>query len=243
MNKQYSGTSQLALTVEVLDNRPDRPVVTILVDGEKPFAGVASTWQGFDPDDLLGAQQPLVPREPAGRRVAVHRCSCGEPGCGVIAPVIVGSPDGRLVSWVDFSDYVGVFCGPTYDGVVPYDGRPWPLPDLHFDRGQYEAEVARATADRSWETPRRKTARLIRERLDLLQLSPDLTLRWVAPGWTDDGIVLAFDGDRLLKLTSRHQDPDEAAGELLAELLSTPVGEWVRAFGWRPSRLRKRSAP
>jgi hypothetical protein len=62
------------------------------------------------------------------------------------APVIMPSPDGRRVSWVDFRDYTGGFDGPTApDGDRP-DGRPWPIQDLHFDRGQYIAEVRRASA-------------------------------------------------------------------------------------------------
>ena len=52
---------------------------------------------GFDPRQILGAPFPLLPVD-LGRRVAVYRCSCGQPGCGVIAPVIVPSPDGACVA-------------------------------------------------------------------------------------------------------------------------------------------------
>jgi hypothetical protein len=68
-----------------LNDRPDRPVVQILVDGRKAFADQLPGWQGFDPADMLGDQSPLLP-EDLGRRVAVYRCSCGIAGCGVIAP-------------------------------------------------------------------------------------------------------------------------------------------------------------
>ena len=70
----------------------------------------------FDPAKMLGPHSPLLP-EDMGRRVAVYRCSCGEAGCGVIAPVIVASPDGTRISWVDFRDYVGVFIGPVEESV------------------------------------------------------------------------------------------------------------------------------
>ena len=135
----------------VLDDRPDWPVVQILADGREAFADQLPGWQGFDPEDMLGDQSPLLP-EDQGRRVAVYRCSCGIEGCGVIAPVIMPSPDGRRVSWVDFRDYTGVFAGPTASGTDRFDGRPWPIQDLHFDRSQYIAEIRRASGDRSWET-------------------------------------------------------------------------------------------
>ncbi|MGZ0149556.1 hypothetical protein ACXJJ3_21000 [Kribbella sp. WER1] len=73
------------LQLELVDDRPDWPVMEIRVNGANPFEAVAPDWRGFDPADILG---PLVPVE-GGRRVAVYRCSCGEPGCGVIAPHIV----------------------------------------------------------------------------------------------------------------------------------------------------------
>ena len=142
--------SVLTLGFEILDGRPDWPVVTIRVDGEEPFASVASGWRGFDPTEMLDGASPLVPVD-GDRRVALWQCSCGIAGCGVIAPVIVASPDGRRISWVDFRDYVGVFVGPVAPTSADHEGVPWDLPDLHFDRAQYVAEVARACADRSWE--------------------------------------------------------------------------------------------
>lgn len=39
------------------------------------------------------------------------------------------------------------------------EDRIWDLPDLHFDRKQYVAEIDRASRDDSWETDRRRTAR------------------------------------------------------------------------------------
>ena len=78
------------------------PVMQLLIDGIDLFSGVAPNgFIGFDPDELLGPDDPLIPAEPA-RRVAVYRCSCGEPGCGVVAPVISGSD--TQVWWRDFQD-------------------------------------------------------------------------------------------------------------------------------------------
>ncbi len=156
--------SVLTLGLEVVDNRPDWPVVSISVDGKNPFEQVAKEWRGFDPGEILGAGSPLVPDD-GGRRVAVYRCSCGEAGCGVIAPYVVPSPDRTSISWVDFRDYTGVFMHPVSLTAADHEGRPWDLPDIHFDRGQYLSEVRRVTSDRSWETPRRRTARLLDEHL------------------------------------------------------------------------------
>ncbi|WP_427886926.1 hypothetical protein ACQHIV_28920 [Kribbella sp. GL6] len=238
----------LSLHFEVRNEQPDWPVVAILVDGQNPFAAVAPDRQGFDPAAILGPPTPaptpdlgplapdptcdlgpLVPDD-AGRRVAVYRCSCGEPGCGVIAPYIVPSPDRRRISWVDFRDYTGVFDDPLTD--LTADGRPWDLPDLHFDRTQYLTEVHRATTDRSWETPRRATARLLTDRLTTVP-----HLRWISPAWNADGVQLSIEPpghhQLLLHLTSTAPTPSQAADDMAQQLLSCPPAERSRRFGWR----------
>jgi hypothetical protein len=195
---------------------------------------------------MLGPGSPLLP-EDLGRRVAVYCCSCGEPGCGVIAPVIVPSPDGRRVSWVDFRDYVGVFVGPVAESAGGGEGRPWDLPDLHFGRAQYVAEIERASRDTSWETDRRRTARLVYERLEPLGLvlPPDLGLAWTSPAWREDGVVLMFQRliraprfevrQQMLRLTSTLDDPDQAAEDMAQRLLSTSPDDWVDSFGLHPA--------
>jgi hypothetical protein len=168
-----------------------------------------------------------------------------EPGCGVIAPVIIPSPDGRRVSWVDFRDYVGVFVGPV-KSVVGDEGRPWDLPDLHFDRERYVAEIERASQDGSWETDRRRTARLLYEHLEPLELvlPPDLGLAWASPAWSADGVVLMFQRlirapqfevrQQMLRLTSTLDDPDQAAQNMVQRLLSISPDDWADSFGWHP---------
>jgi hypothetical protein len=232
----------LSLQFEVVDDRPDWPVVRVLADGLDPFALAAPGWRGFDPAKMLGPRSPLLPAD-LGRRVAVYCCSCGEPGCGVIAPVIIPSPDGRRVSWVDFRDYVGVFTGPVTESADGNEGRPWDLPDLHFGREQYVAEVERACRDGSWETGRRKTARLLYERLEPLELvlPPDLGLAWVIPAWREDGVVLMFQRliraprpevrQQMLRLTSTLDDPGQAAEDMAQRLLSASPDGWVNSFG------------
>jgi len=241
-----SGLSVLSLRFQIVGNRPDWPVVRVLVDGQDPFAAAVSGWRGFDPEKMLGPDSPLRPAD-LGRRVAVYCCSCGEPGCGVIAPVIVPSPDGRRVSWVDFRDYVGVFAGPVTESVNTDEGRPWDLPDLHFDRQQYVAEIERASRDRSWETGRRRTARLLYERLNPLGLvlPPDLGLDWAAPAWNEDRVALMFQHiiraprfeirQQMLRLTSTLDDPDQAAEDMARQLLSTSPDDWAGSFGSHPA--------
>jgi hypothetical protein len=235
------GLSVLSLQFEVPGNRPDWPVVRVLVDGRAPFAAVAPGWRGFDPAKMLGPRSPLLPVD-QGRRVAVYCCSCGEPGCGVIAPVIVPSPDGRRVTWTDFRDYVGVFTGPVRS-VGGGEGSLWDLPDLHFGREQYVGEIERASRDRSWETDRRRTARLVYECLRPLGLvlPPDLGLAGAAPAWNNDGVVLMFQRhiraprfevrQQLLRLTSTLSDPDQASEDIVHRLLSTSPDDWVESFG------------
>jgi hypothetical protein len=238
--------SVLSLQFQVLDDRSDWPVVQVLADGKDPFAEAAPDWRGFDPTRMLGPHSPLLPVD-LGRRVAVYRCSCGEAGCGVIAPVIVPSPDGRRVSWVDFRDYVGVFNGPVEESGGAPEGKPWDLPDLHFDREQYIAEVQRASRDGSWETPRRRTARLLYERLEPmgLVLPPDLDLASVSPTWNEAGFTLMFQRlrrvprfqvrEQILRLTSTYDDPEHAAEDMSQQLLSTLPDDWTRRFGWQPA--------
>lgn len=239
--------SALQLRFLVLGNRPDWPVVQVLVDGREAFVDELPGWQGFDPADMLGDQSPLLPGD-QGRRVAVYRCSCGIEGCGVIAPVIMPSPEGRRVSWVDFRDYTGVFNGPTASDTGRFDGRPWPFRDLHFDRSQYLDEIMRASGDRSWETPRRVTARLVADGLRArdMVLPPNLRLRWAAPAWNADGVELSFENrppggesflQQLLRLASAHSEPELAAHDILSRLQAVPVSEWSARFGLqRPPR-------
>jgi hypothetical protein len=218
------------------------------VDAVDPFRNVAVDWLGFDPAEMLGDESPLRPTS-FGQRVALKRCSCGEAGCGVIAPVIVASPDGRRISWIDFRDYTGVFIDPVCDEASDYEGKPWKLPDIHFDRAQYLQEVARASADWSWETPRRRVARQVHEQLAAAgaTVPPNLELRRVGPTWgmTDFSVYLTFTHvmhdpeysvDRqVLTLSSSADDPDEAAAHIVEQLLSEFPDDWARLHGYDPN--------
>lgn len=236
--------SQLSLHVEIGDAGPDWPMVSIDVDGQSPFEAMAEGWLGFDPAEILAADAPLLPSGNR-RHVALYRCCCGIAGCGVIAARIERSSDGQRISWTDLRNYVGVFDHPRTD--VDYDpliGRLWPLAGFSFATDQYEAEVGRLTADMSWETPRRRTARRVLERLadqQVLRSAPELALQWVAPAWDADGVELSLwgsdgragDEQVLLRLVSDSDDPEVASAEIAARLASVDPRDWSRHFSYR----------
>lgn len=82
------------------------PVATLLIDGKN----LDTQHLGFYPDDLFGRDEPLIPTRPP-RRVAVYRCTCGEPGCSSLAPMIIQA--GEFITWNDFQTFVGVFDSST----------------------------------------------------------------------------------------------------------------------------------
>lgn len=221
----------------------DYPVVTILIDGQDLVTFSGQGFKGFDPEEILGPNSPLLPPDP-WRRVAVYRCSCGIPGCGVVAPLIVKRIDGRIV-WTDFRDYTGVFNGPTAKA-DPDGGRALAQADLVFDAYQYSAEIQRASADRSWESARRMTSRLLTA--NLIAASDTLAeagyeLDWVAPMWQADDVweVSLSSGARdggdwrqlLLELTSPPAGPPDRAEAMATMLLARSPGEWSDAFASR----------
>lgn len=234
--------SHLALAYETLNDNPDFPVVKILVDGVEVFVDALPDWAGFGPREILGDESPLLPDD-LGRRVAIYRCSCGIEGCGVVAPWIDASPDGRTVTWTDFRDYVGVFVGPSEPSAADYEGKPWNFADIRFDREQYVTEIRRASADDSWETPRRKVGRLVTARLTEMEaaIDPELKFRWASPASGKSGLQLSFSNrpvnpeqfrQTVLEVSSAFGDPEEAARDIVNQLLSIDPSEWAERFPW-----------
>lgn len=211
-------------------DRPDWPVATILIDGHDVLGLDGSL--GFDPGDLLSPENPLLPIHPP-RRIAVYRCSCGEAGCGCIAPIVLDAGD--EVHWQDFRDFTGVYAKP-YTADSPSGGTKLGIPDLRFDSRQYRAEVARATADRSWESHGRAVGRLLRERLT--ESSSHFKSLGYRVGWTGpygdgvcsvelqtmkDGLPV---GQTIVTLSELDGTADDVSAALAQQLLSTPEQEW-----------------
>jgi hypothetical protein len=222
------------------DPRPDWPIVTLLIDGEDRLATAGKRgFAGFDPEEILGAERPLIPATPP-RRVAVYSCSCGEPGCGVVAPVI--SEQAGLVHWSDFQDFTGWFEGPL-DADEPEDGRPLDVQDLVFDARQYKGEIERAMSDRSWETPTRQTMRLFGEYLDEEAQTLDslgLTRGNIRPEpWPLArffNVSLHTEGGHRseVEFAPGPGSPSERAKRMTEALLESPPGQWSFVFSCCP---------
>ena len=123
-------------------------MVTVLIDGVDVLKGPSATrdFIGFHPDQILGPESPLLPKQPP-RRVAVYCCNCGEAGCGVVAPMI--AKDGASIAWYDFRDFTGVYGTPVLDEPMDVEeegsGTLLEIEPITFRPAQYRAEVARAS--------------------------------------------------------------------------------------------------
>ncbi len=129
------------------------------------------------------------------RRVVLYHCGCGVAGCSGRACVISAS-DG-VVRWSRFRRFVGLD-HPLDDTIADEHGQPDDLLDLAFDAVQYRGEVERAKADRSWETRRRRLARLLTDRLPAdperwNELGFEFHSAWL---WGDDQEIYAINLSR-----------------------------------------------
>ena len=254
--------SRLDLRVVFPDDLRDRPVLSVLVDGVElsELHGSHSGFGGFSPDEMLGTPEPIpletgewvdpplshvspLVQGTSARRVAIYLCSCGVAGCGVIAPVI--ATDGNVVTWSDFRDFTGVFDRPDdlADGI---EGNALPMEQVRFDALQYQREVARVTGDRSWESPSRVTARVLRAMLaehDELLRAAGRTLGWVSFIWWEeraDRFAIELVRSReprhqqsLIALAAKYGTPTSRARSIVDRLLRVPVEEWHTRFPYR----------
>ncbi len=123
---------------------------------------------GLDPDDIMVEPCPLLPGD-APRSVLIGRCDCGVIGCGSVE-VTIAVEEG-VVSWATAVRTVGV----------------------RFDVTQYTAEVQRALADFSWETPDRTAARLIAKSVDRDRLAgAGLEFTWASGRIAQNTMTIAL---------------------------------------------------
>jgi hypothetical protein len=241
--------SRLEIRVEtgriVAGERVDYPVVVLLVDGVEVLEGRGN---GFGPETLLHQGDPLLPVEPP-RRVGLYKCGCGDAGCGITGCSISES-DG-VIRWFGFRDFVGRH-GPL-DPALEDDAesRAIDREDLIFDAAQYRAEVARAKADRSWETRSGRLGRLLRGRLEHQERWDELRFEfgsvWV---WGDDADVFAVNLSR--KGVERGQlvvgvrapkglDDDATLDALAAQVLAGDETSWFVIYDQQRPSIAKRA--
>lgn len=158
------------LRIEVVAGDPlDRePVETrILVDGRPLVPAIFSRGGADSPESLL--ENGALRAGPEPREVRLAEAYCAEGCCGALRVTI--RRDGDEVVWDGWER-------PSY---APRSRNVPEVPAYRFDAAAYDAEVARADADRSWSWPARTIARLIREGLTQ---RPEILRRWDARrGW------------------------------------------------------------
>jgi hypothetical protein len=201
------GVDLLRLEVAAVGEPDDGFQVRVYVnDVEMTSAGAGL---GMDPYDVLVPTNRLV-AGPEPRRVPIARCECGVYGCGSTDVTI--TRDGDLVHW-DWLIEVPMSRG------------------VSFMAMQYDDEVARVSADHTWETAERTAGRLVltdvdRERLSAYGLRPS----WVANDYRDHElfrVALQIDGDYQIFVDTpwRGADPVELARQVCATL-ARPPHEW-----------------
>lgn len=180
---------------------------------------------GMDPFDLLIPENQLIATT-TPHQVGLARCECGEYGCGSTDVVIVR--DEKAVHW-DWE-----FEAPIRGGVS-------------FRADEYDAEVERLGADRSWERPEDTTARLILTSADREHLtSIGMRLDWVAKDHENHDLlkVALYLGDSdwsskkpgyqlFLRLPRKGRTPQEVASEALRLLAGDPRN-W--SAGWHATK-------
>ena len=141
--------------------RPGGAETRILVDGRPVIAEAFDRGGAHSPDVLLERKQLRASAQP--REVQLAEADCTEGCCGALYVTIVRESD--TVRWYGWR---------TPDDSSDRSSTPG-LTDLRFDAVQYDAELARAESDSSWEWTGQTTARLLRQHL---RERPDLLARW-----------------------------------------------------------------
>lgn len=155
MNGEHS---RIAIRVSVSDPELGGTVETsVFVDGRPIVAEAFTAGPAEEPEYLLGPDHRLhADVEPHEVRLA--EADCTEGCCGALYVTI--ERRGHEVIWRDWRNP---------------DRSSLDLPAFRFDAVQYDAEIAWAENDHSWEWPDRTVARLLRARL---REQPDLLGRW-----------------------------------------------------------------
>lgn len=169
----------------------------------------AGAGMGMDPYDVLIPKNRFI-AEGNSHRIPIARCGCGTYGCGV-TDVSILRDDGK-VHW-DWHEEVPMNRGATFAAV------------------DYDAEVARVAADRSWETPDRTAGRLVLANADRDVLAiNDLEFGWVANDHRDPSrfcvcLTYAENYQVFLYTTWSDRGPSDLASDVVRRL-KTPPNSW-----------------
>ncbi|MEU6243884.1 hypothetical protein [Streptomyces sp. NPDC047024] len=159
--------------IEVVSGDPaDREPVEarVLIDGRPVVPALFGRGPAHSPEYLLDEGRLRAGPEP--REVQLAEARCTEGCCGALYVTI--RRDADQVVWENWRR------------TMPDSREPAPESPTHrFDASDYDAEIARAEADRSWSWRARSVARLIKA--GLIE-NPDLLSRWDASqGWISSG--------------------------------------------------------
>jgi hypothetical protein len=227
------------LDLEIDESSQNHPAVRVIIDGSERLR--TSGEERSSPDGLL-ASGALLPRDPP-RRIAFYGCGCGEFGCSTVAGLV--AREGGLVTWRDFRTVTGAYGGPLPDPDDlpdplltpadflgdPYGGSALDVADLAFDAEQYLTEVARAAADRSWETRAMAVCRVARDRLEGWRLL-----------WPEGSARVAMSRDfhgADVVLALPEGDPADLVAALAGVLRTPEVEAMLAATRWTPETERR----
>lgn len=201
----------------------------IIYVNEEDF--IESNWKGMigiDPDEILIPETPLAPTEEPHLAV-IARCGCGIVECDSMSVRI--SRVEQAVFW-DFRSKKRKESSP---GV------------LRFDLDQYMNELDRAITDKSWESPDRTAARLLRKLVDEDLLSRyRLSWQWASGRSRKDMFTVSLGlapepFQVLLHTTWRDESPDEIA-QKIADILKRQPSTWQNVE-WIPQGENQDALP
>ncbi|MER6974770.1 hypothetical protein ABT304_27180 [Nocardioides sp. NPDC000445] len=169
---------------------------------------------GMDPFDVIVPVNKLH-AETTPRQVPIARCECGTYGCGSTDVLI--RRDGDVVHW----DWL--LETPASSGAS-------------FVAEQYDAEVERLVADRSWERPADTATRLILQQVDHARLAEHrLQFSWAARHFREpDQFLVSLMADNtafqvFLTFPFINRSPEEVAAAVV-ETLSSPPTKWRASY-------------
>ncbi|WP_344870437.1 hypothetical protein [Allokutzneria multivorans] len=153
----------------------DAAELRVLVDGRDIARECFDAGPNYDPDYVLGEAGRLAPGDEP-RTVRIAEAECIAECCGALS-VRMRREDSEIVwyDWENTSDRAEV-----------------PTEEFRFSAAQYEAELERASRDRSWEWPARTLSRLLQE---ALRADPGVLGDW------DSELCFAIPRDASVELT------------------------------------------